>query len=83
MSGQRPRRPARRVGGTRGRRAPARGGLVVVVAVVVVAVLVFAGLVYFGQDRAQPAATRVAAEHGNVLGDVNAPVTVEEWGDFQ
>ncbi|HEX5506612.1 MAG TPA: hypothetical protein VFW96_28610 [Thermomicrobiales bacterium] len=82
MSGQRPRRSARRGGGTRGARASARGGLVVV-AVVAVAVLVFTGLVYLGQNRAAPVATPAAPTHGNVLGDVNAPVTVEEWGDFQ
>jgi hypothetical protein len=81
MSGQRPRRPVRRVGGTG--KAPTRGGVVAVIAVVVVAVLVFAGLVYLGQNHAAPVATRVAPANGNVLGDANAPVTVEEWGDFQ
>lgn len=83
MSGQRPRRPVRRVDGTRGARAPVRGGIVAVIAAVVVAILVFAGLVYLGQNHNAPVATRVASEHSNVLGDVNAPVTVDEWGDFQ
>lgn len=53
-----------------------------IVAMVAVAVAVVAGLIWLGESRPQPTQIAVATT-GNIKGDPAAPVTVEEWGDFQ
>ncbi len=60
----------------------ARVGTWQIVAIVALAVAVVAGLIWLGESRPQPAQVAVATT-GNIKGDPAAPVTVEEWGDFQ
>lgn len=82
---KRPREPrgARGAPPAAARRAPDRAQLLIVAAIAVIAV---AGLVMFAnaQDATPPPAVasgiRVA---GNVMGEPNAPVTIEEWADLQ
>ena len=51
---------------------------------VAVAVVVFAGLIWFTQAGSAPAAsTAPVAQSSYVRGDANAPVTIDEWADFQ
>lgn len=69
------------------RRAPARGrNWWPIIGVAAAAVLVVGGLIWFSQSQSQsqtPAVSTSVPRDRNVLGQPNAPVTVEEWGDFQ
>jgi protein-disulfide isomerase len=59
-----------------------RLGVLPVAAVTVVAVAAAIGLILAGRGEPQRAETRVPTS-GNVKGYPDAPVTVEEWADFQ
>lgn len=82
MARSRPPVSDRRV--TRRRPAPRRPryGPGVIIAVTAVAVIVVAGLIMLSQSGPGRRTTTVASS-GKIKGDPNAPVTIEEWGDFQ
>ncbi len=67
----------------RGRRARGsdRRGLWPFAALVAIALLALGGLLWLGVSRSPP--LDLDAGRDNVLGDPNAPVTVEDWSDFQ
>jgi hypothetical protein len=48
----------------------------------VIGALLLSGLLYLGSLNATPPAATARPE-SRVMGDPNAPVTVEEYGDFQ
>src|SRR5581483_10344578 len=74
-----PGRPVRRA---RPAEAPRRGAGASALAVVAVAVLI-----YVGNASTAPAAVTTVppniTQNGHTRGDANAPVTIEEWADFQ
>lgn len=54
-------------------------------AVALLAVLAVAVLVWLGPGQTKPAATTTVniPTSGRTIGYANAPVTIDEWGDFQ
>lgn len=77
------RAPARASTGARGARIP-RSWLIGAIAVAVIAT---AGLIWAGNanttSQTAPTVPPNIAQNGQTRGDANAPVTIEEWADFQ
>jgi hypothetical protein len=86
MSSRRERRQQVKDVSVRPKRAPAqprsRIGPGPVLAVAGVAIIVVIGAIVISQ-RQQTAPRADLPENGLTLGNASAPVTVEEWGDFQ
>lgn len=70
----------RRSGRGRPVREARRRGMVVVV--IVLAALAAAALIWLGRPS-EPSRVASVPTSANVLGSPAAPVTIEEWGDFQ
>lgn len=68
--------------GGRGRPSRGAGQRWTVIAVIALAVLAAGALIWVGRP-AEPARVANLPANANVLGSPSAPVTVEEWGDFQ
>jgi len=70
------------------RAAPRRGGIsrTQIAVVSVVAILAVAGLIYASNSSSNTPTATVppqVAQNGQVRGQASAPVTIEEWADFQ
>jgi protein-disulfide isomerase len=74
-----------RIGATRTPPPPKRRtGLAAIAAATLIALAGTAALIWFGQRDVQaPTTTPAVATSGNVKGDPQAAVTIEEWADFQ
>src|ERR1700694_1904802 len=68
------------------RRAQRRVSAVQIGAVAIVAAAAVIAIVYFGNVQTAPPASTLAptiTQSGHVRGVASAPVTIEEWADFQ
>ena len=87
MSSRRERRQQVKNVSVRPKRAPTRPrsriGLGPILAVAGIAVIVVIGVIVVSENRQTTAPRADLPQNGLTLGNANAPVTVEEWGDFQ
>jgi hypothetical protein len=87
MSSRRERRQQTKNVSVRPKRAPtqsrSRIGLGPILAVAGVAIVVVIGVIVISENRQTAAPRADLPENGLTLGNASAPVTVEEWGDFQ
>jgi hypothetical protein len=87
MSSRRERRQQVKTVSVRPKRVPTRQrsriGLGPILAVAGVAIIVVIGAIVISENRQTTAPRANLPKNGLTLGNASAPVTVEEWGDFQ